>query len=511
MILKFIGEMRMKKLKSKETLLNVIFSLLLQICNIISTFIIPKIILSYFGSNVNGLVASLTQFLSYISLIEGGITGVITASLYKPLVKKDNKKISSILKTTDSFFKKIGFIFIVYSLILGVLYPLLSDTEFSFLYIFTLTIVLSLNLLIQYMYSLTLRTLLNADKKVYIVSLTQIIIIILNIILVLISVKVYPSIHLLKFISGVLFLLQPIVYNRYVNKYYSIDKDAPIDNKLLNARWNGFAINLAAFIHFSTDITILTVFTNLVTVSIYSVYALVSTGLRTIINSVATGINPTIGQAYAKGDIDELNAKMDLYEYIINSLVFFAFSVAGLLITPFVLIYTQGITDANYNQPLFGYLLLVSEALYLLKFPHLNLAYSANKFKEITKPAFIEAILNIIISIILVSKFGLIGVAIGTIIAMIYRMIFHVWYTKNLIKDWNQWSFYKKVIIFLITSCIGITICLFLGTPKLNFISWGLYAIIYSLIFSILFGLMSFIFFKKEIKYFRSYLFKKNK
>ena len=72
------------KMKNKVTLVNMISSLALQVCTIISGFIIPKIILSYFGSDVNGLISSLNQFLSYISLLEGGVTGVVAANLYKP-------------------------------------------------------------------------------------------------------------------------------------------------------------------------------------------------------------------------------------------------------------------------------------------------------------------------------------------------------------------------------------------------------------------------------------------
>ena len=74
----------MKRLKGKITLINILANLVLQLANILTWFIIPKIILSYFGSSVNGLVSSITQFLSYIGLIEGGLTGVVTASLYKP-------------------------------------------------------------------------------------------------------------------------------------------------------------------------------------------------------------------------------------------------------------------------------------------------------------------------------------------------------------------------------------------------------------------------------------------
>lgn len=501
--------MRMKNLKSKETLLNIITSIILQLCNIISTFIIPRIILSYFGSDVNGLVSSLTQFLSYISLIEGGVTGVITASLYKPLVDNDEDKISSILKTANSFFKLIGIIFIGYTLVLAIIYPILSVTSFSFIYIFSLTIVLSISLLIQYMYSLTLQSLLIADKKVYIVSLTKILIIILTLVFVILSVKVYPSIHILKLISGLLFLLQPIVYSRYINKHFKINKNANKDNTLLEQRWNGFAINIAAFIHYSTDVTVLTIFTNLATVSIYSVYALVTSGLRSIINSICSAINPTIGQAYAKGNDNELNNKLDLYEYIVFILVFFSFTLAGLLITPFVMIYTKGINDANYNQLLFGVLLVISEAIYLIKFPHLNLAYSANKFKELTKPAFIEAAINIFVSLVLVNIYGLIGVAIGTICGMTYRMIQQVRFTKNLISDRKQRIFYKKLLLFSITTVIGLIFCyVFIPTASFNILSWIIHAIIYSFVFGILYLLISICFFKNEVGFIKKYLIK---
>ena len=72
------------KIKS-VALLNTIANIILQIVTIISGFILPKIILSCFGSEVNGLVSSISQFLSYINLLEGGVMGVIMANLYKQL------------------------------------------------------------------------------------------------------------------------------------------------------------------------------------------------------------------------------------------------------------------------------------------------------------------------------------------------------------------------------------------------------------------------------------------
>lgn len=497
-------------MKNKVTLLNMISGLILQFFTLISGFILPKIILTCFGSEVNGLVSSLNQFLSYITLVEGGITGVIVANLYKPIVEQDNNKISSVLVTADRFYKKIGALFIAYSVILSIIYPLHFKTEFTFSYVCSLTLILSLTLLIQYMYSLTLRTLLNADKKGYVVNFTQTLIVIFNVLFALISVFIYPSIHVLKLISGSLFLLQPLIFNRYVKKNYKIDWKVEPDNSLIKSRWNGFAINLAAFIHNSTDVTVLIFLANLKTVSIYSVYSLVSSGIKQMINACLSGIAHTVGQAYAKKNWKELNQKLDIYEYIVLILVFFLFTVTALLITPFVQLYTKDIVDTDYNQPLFGFLLVLAEALYLIKLPHLNLAYSANKFKEITVPAYIEAMLNIMISVALVKWIGLIGVTIGTIVGMTYRMVFHVYYTSKIVPGRAQCIFYRKLFLFAAGAGGGFVFCYkLLPLQTVTVGSWIVHAIFYCVVMGAILLAISILFFQNEMKFFWKYVKRK--
>lgn len=497
-------------MKNKITLLNSISALFLQVVTIISGFIIPKIILLYFGSAVNGLVSSISQFLSYIALIEGGVTGVIYASLYKPLLDNDKTKISRILVTSKIFYRRIGYIFMAYSLVLAIIYPIFINKDFDFLFASGLTIVLSITLLIQYMFSLTLKTLLVADKKLYIISFTQVGIIILNIIFTYISARIYPNIHILKFISGIMYVFQPLIYARYVNKNYDISWDEKQDNTLLKERWNGFAINVANFIHTSTDITILTIFTNLKIVSVYYVYSLVINGLGSLVKSISSGIEPTIGHSYAKNDSSDINFKMDLYEFVIFFLVGFLFTVASIQITPFVMVYTKKINDANYCQPIFGYVIVLAEALYLLKYPHLSIAYTANKFKEITVPAFIEAFINIVVSIILVNRIGMIGVAIGTAIAMLYRMIFQVRYTQKILPNRKPRIYYKKLIIISIATMVAILMCNLIRINEENFVNLILGASIHSLIVLIVYFITAFLFFKREFTFLISYIKLKN-
>ena len=493
---------------NNKTMLNTVSSIMLEIIVIINSFIVPKIILNYFGSEVNGLVSSLTQLLNYISLIEGGVTGVVMANLYKPLVNKDFEKVSSIINTTEKFYKKISAIFIVYTLCIGLIYPCIISTQFSYGYIFSLTLILALTFFIQYNFSLTNRSLLIADKKGYIVSISRIIIMIINIVLAYISVKIYPSIHLLKLVNGLLYIIQPVIFKYFVNKNFNINKSAPIDKKKIKSRWDGFAINIAAFIHFSTDVVVLTLFTNLSTVSIYTIYSSITGGLRGLVTSITSAINPVIGQLYAKEDYETLKKYFDEYEFMIFFIVFLIFSVSILLITPFVVIYTKGINDINYNQTLFGVLLVISEELYLLKMPYLDLALVANRFKQMRLPSYLEAIINIVLSVVLVKKYGLIGVASGTIVAMLFRMIYQVAYLKKHIIYRDVKIFVKKISIFTIFSIIGLGICKFLVGMKIySILSWIIYGIIYSLVFFILYCILGIVFYRNTFKMFIKILF----
>ena len=77
--------------------INIVSTFLLQFVTIVSGFIIPKSILAAFGSEVNGLISSLTQFLNYINLIEGGVSSVIMSSLYTPLFEKNQKNSENLI------------------------------------------------------------------------------------------------------------------------------------------------------------------------------------------------------------------------------------------------------------------------------------------------------------------------------------------------------------------------------------------------------------------------------
>ena len=85
-------------MRSKKAIVNIISLLLFQATTIICGFIVPKLIISNYGSNVNGLISSITQFLAYIVLLDSGFTAVVKSQLYKPIAENNYDKINAILK-----------------------------------------------------------------------------------------------------------------------------------------------------------------------------------------------------------------------------------------------------------------------------------------------------------------------------------------------------------------------------------------------------------------------------
>ena len=484
----------------RKALLNTVSSFLLQFFSIVSGLIIPRIILGVFGSETNGLVSSLSQFLNYVAILEGGLNGVIMANLYKPIVRKDTKKISAIIYTSKRFFKKISIALVLYSISLAVIFPFFTKSTFSFEFICTLTLVLSFKLFVQYCFSFSYQNLLKAGKYAYIINFTQIIVISLDIISAVIVSHFFPSIHLLKIVSAIIFLIQPFVCSYACKKLFMLEEKAREDKTLIKDRWSGLSINIAAFVHNNTDIVILSIVTNLETVSIYGVYNLVLAGIRGVIQAVNNGLAPSIGNLYASNDKKNLHRRFDEFEYINFLLTFFVFSLAILLITPFVMVYTSEITDADYYQPLFGIIIVLAEFSYMLREPYVRMAYMAGKFKEQNLHAYIEAFMNIVLSLSLVWKFGLVGIAIGTLLAMVYRTIFQILFLRKNILFRSFKKFLKRFCVFFIPHGIVVVLCfLLLPITEFSIGRWILYTMVYAVIFLVLDIVVSILFFRKEL------------
>lgn len=489
-------------MESKILSKNILFTILLQLTIMISGLIVPRVILVFFGSSINGLISSINQFLTYGSLLEGGVGMVITASLYEPLQQRNLNKVSGIVNASKKFCTQMGEIYAAYSLVVVLIFCFFVKTDKPKWYVALLVIVLSLSSIIQYMLSMSFRLLLNADRKVFFVSLTQIIIVLSNLLLVILIANLTKNIILVKLGSALIYLIQPWMYNNYVRKHYKLNKNILPDNDALKHRWDGFGQQIAYFVSANTDIIVITFFLGLKEVSVYSIYSLVGAALSNLLVAVSGAIVPSVGNIIATHNTKKINKAINNYEFGMAIATSILYTCAIILLLPFISLYTKGINDANYYQPLFGLLLLISNSLYCLSEPYVNTCYAAGHIRQLTSYSYIEAIINITLSLLLVEKYGLIGIILGTLISYFYRLVIHLNYLNRKVIKRRSMRLLKLVIGFSIIDLISIKLIGGIYLPHvfvnyIEFFGYGLITFVIVASFNVIIGL---ILFKKEFK-----------
>ena len=495
--------------RKQKLLMNSGFGMLRQIITLICGFVLPRYMLMYYGSEVNGLVASITFFLNFISLLELGIGPVIQANLYKPLASKDDAKISKIVKSSNRFFRTIAVFFLFYIVVLAIVFPNTVTPDFGIGYTVSLLAIISVSTFAQYFFGMTYQLLLNADQKSYVQQIINIVTIVLNTVFAVLIMEHGGSVHKVKLASAVIFVLRPLVQNIYVNIHYNIDRNIDLMGEPIKQKWNGFSQHLASVVTGNIDVVLLTFFSTLQNVSVYNVYFLVTSGVTQIVMTAANGLEAYFGNMIANDEMRELKRTFSVIEGITHMGVIAIFSITMITICPFIMIYTRGITDADYNVPVFAFILVNAYAAQCLRIPYFRVIKAAGHFKQTQNGAFIAMAINIVISVIFVSKYGLIGVSTGTLCAMLFHTCYFVWYLKNNILCRSIIHFIKYILFDCMVVAISYIVSREIAFLGNTYFAWTIYAFKITIIVSAVLLVLSLIMFRKNIKIITSVILQK--
>lgn len=460
-------------MRTKKALKNTISSMIYQVIAIICGLILPRMILSFFGSSYNGILSSISQFLSCASLLVAGVGGVTRASLYKPLAMNDVESVSSIINATQKFMRKVALILVFGIVVFAGVYPFLVSYEFEWIFSFTLVLILGISTFMQYYFGVTYQILLQADQRLYIISIVQIFTTVSNTILAIILLKLGFGIHVVKLGSAIVFSLNPLIINVYVNNRYKLNKKAMPNDAALKQRWDAFWQAIAYFVHNNTDVMVLTIFADIKEVSVYTVYNYVISNIKTFVVNFINGFGAAFGNMLARGEIELAKKNLKVYELIIFSLTTIIYSTAGIMIVPFAMLYTRGVYDVNYARTTFALIATIAGAFSCFRIPYQAIVEAAGHYRQTRNGAIFEAVLNITISLIFVIKLGIIGVAIGTLAATIFRSVQYAYYlSKNLIKR-SLWIFVGHIVLSAIVAMITVALSeAFLNWQTESYMQW---------------------------------------
>ena len=413
---------------------------------LICDFILPRQILLSYGSDVNGLVTSITQFLGFIALTEMGVGAVVKSALYKPLATGDEAETSRILKSAGIFFHKIGRILVLYVALLCVIFPFISESVFDYAFIIPLIIAVSISSIAQYYFGIVNQLLLTADQRSYVYLLLNSVSMVVNTAASVFLMRAGVGIQTVKFAAAIVLLIKPIGMAVYVNRHYVIDRAIELHNEPIKQKWNGIAQHIAAFVLSHTDVIVLTTFSTFKNVSIYNTYYIVVAGMRRLLTTAMTGVDALFGNLYAKNDPALQSRNWKEFRTFGHRPNTSEECYLALLLTVNDMIKISRTFQIVLAIILMA-LLVAAYGAYCIRLPYNTMVLAAGHYKETQTSAIIEAVLNVVISIILVRKYGLYGVAVGTLIAMLYRSCYLALYLSKAIMYRPFTNYLKHILV----------------------------------------------------------------
>lgn len=416
----------------KKGIKNISYSVIGQLISLAIGIFIPRLVIMSYGSEVNGLLSSVSQIITYLSLLEAGVGTATCQALYKPFTDNDHKSISSILSAANRYYKKTGVAYLSLILVIAFIYPLVIQSTLNYWFVWVLIVINGVPGVINYFYQCKLRTLMEANGDNYILTNLGTFSTIFTSMLKIILLRMNVSIILVQVVYCFNSLVQMIYVHCYVKRKYGwLDLKEKPDYNALKQKNAAFIHQICGLVTNSTDVVLLSIFCDLNTVSIYSMYNMLYNLVYNAILSVNSSIQFILGQSYYKGK-EYFCKVIDAYETYYVAIASSLLLVTYVMTIPFLRLYTAG-ADINYISYTYPILFLAVKILNALRNAATNTISVSGHFEGTKWHAAIESVINLSISIIAVWKFGITGVLMGTIAAFIFRDWISIYYYNHVI------------------------------------------------------------------------------
>ena len=438
---------------------NSLSTAVMQVITMIAGFIVPRIMLGVYGSEINGLISSISQFIAYFNLVEAGISGAAVYSLYKPLAKMNYLEINGIIVAAKNFYNLSGYIFVSLTLGLAVIYPIFVETAcLTAMEVGVLVLILGVSGALEFFTLAKYRVLLTADQKTYVISIASTLAIVLNTAIIALLAWFELNIVIVRAVAlSAVFLRSFLLYFYIKRNYDYVDYTVAPNNRALDKRWDALFLQILGSIHSGAAIILATIFTDLKMVSVYAVFNLVLSGLNGVLGIFTSGLSASFGDVLARKEIRILQKAYSEFELSYYMLITGVYAVAFVMIMPFIRLYTKGITDTNYDLPVIGFLMVLNGLMFSIKNPQGMLVISAGLYRETRIQTSLQGAIVIAFGIVLGKIYGLYGILIAALLSNLYRDIDLVFFIPKYVTKLRPMKTVSRIVcIFAMT----VSICL---------------------------------------------------
>lgn len=452
-------------MRVKNSILNIAAGLGNQIIITLLSFISRTIFINSLGIAYLGINGLLTNILSMLTLAEAGVGASIVYSLYKPVAENDQVKISVLM----NFYKKAYMVVALVIFLLGLsIMPFLQyfvkGSNFENLYL--IYGIFLINTILPYLY-VHKNNFLGVCQKGYIVTGIYSVSAILATCLKICVLYFTQNYILYLIIDSILIIITAIFLSIIVNKTYPFLKNT-VSSKLDSATKQNIIKNVKAivlqnigtYLVMGTDNIIISSFISVAAVGLYSNYNMLIEICRTFINQIFNNIYHSVGNLVANESVEKIYSIYKVY-MLLNFWLYSFFTISlCILIEPFVTLWlgSEYLMDK-------GVLVILMLVFYErgMRNAITTVKTTAGIFHEDRYAPLIQAVINLVTSVVLVDYIGIVGVFIGTLVSalavpfwvtpyLVYKNIF----CRPVTHYFFKYVYYTGIgiTIFLLTSFI---------------------------------------------------------
>lgn len=448
--------------RTQNVLKTSLFSCFSTIVNLLIQFIYRVVFLHILTASYLGISGLFTNLLQLLSLAELGITSAITFRFYEPISRNDIKKVSELML----FLKRIYVYIAIIILTLGmVIYPFLgyfikdtneipADVNINYIYILFLIQTIS-TYICAYKH-----VLLSADQKQYMLSFFQSIVNLTKYLVQILILILYQDYMLSLMMSIISTICCNILIGQYVTgKYREVFKNKSVlsqkEKKLIISDTKATICHkIGGVILNGTDNLVLSSFAGLTAAGLYSNYALVISGINSMLTQLLGSFTSSFGSAHV-----EL-AKEKAY-CVYKRLIFLNFWIAGLAASGMYIVLNDMIEIwVGKNMVLNKTIVLAICVQFFFEITRkITTSYTNGCglfIKDKIRPL-IEALINLSVSIYLVKKIGISGIFWGTIISHLLTVFWREPYILYKYEFEEKLSkYWRRFILFFILTLLTI-------------------------------------------------------
>lgn len=446
-------------MRIRNSIINVSAGIGSQVIITLLSFISRTVFITYLGVEYLGINGLFTNILGMLSLAEAGIGSAIIYNLYKPVAENDEEKINMLMR----FYKKAYMVIALIVFLLGLsIMPFLgyfvkdSNVENTHL----IYIIFLLNTASSYLFSYKI-SFLNVCQKSYIstgiYSISSIIstCIKIGILYATQNYILYLVIDIIITITTSVFL--SVVVDRmypFLKKKVSSQLDSETKNNIIKNVKALVLHNIGGYLVFGTDNMIIASFVSVAAVGLYSNYYMLINICRTFINQFFDNITHSVGNLVAKENSDKIYSVFKT-TMLCNFWIYSIFSIIlYIIMEPFITLWIGSEFVMGKSVLI---ILMINFYVSGMRRSISMIKTTSGIFHEDRYAPFIEAAVNLGVSIILVQYLGITGVFIGTLIS---TLVVPFWIAPYLVytKVFNKpvIHYFLKYIYYI---AIGIGTC----------------------------------------------------